>query len=263
MLIDSHCHLNYFTKVELPEILANAYNNNVEIIQTICTRLDEVDYLKALADKNTNIYCSIGVHPNEAINYQDTTSKQLIKLANHPKVISLGETGLDYYYEKSSPSVQKQLFSEHIEAARELNLPIVIHSRAADEDMINILKAQMKLGSFGGVLHSFTSSSALCNVALELGFYISFSGIVTFKNAIELQNIAKTIPSNRILIETDAPYLSPVPKRGKRNEPAFLKYTLDFLSNLRNETNLEQITTENFFELFKKVPNFKKNSPLK
>ncbi len=260
MLIDSHCHLDYFEDNELPSIVKRASQSNVNILHTISTTISKSNQVLRIAEEYDNVYASIGIHPNDAENEKDTTLEELLILTKHKKVISIGETGLDYYYENSPRAIQKNLFRLHIEASQITSLPLIIHSRNADEDMIKILQKESNKKPFKAVMHSFSSSQELCQAALELDFYISFSGIVTFKNAHNLHEIAKSIPENRILIETDSPYLAPVPNRGKRNEPAFVVHIADQLNKLRKCTNTGEITTRNFEQLF---GNFIKFCPQK
>lgn len=255
-LIDSHCHLDMAEFAsDLEQVIANASANDVKYMQTICTRLDNFDNVLEIAKKYDNIFCSVGVHPNEVSKDDIASPEKLIKLANHPKVIGFGETGLDYYYEATDRGSQITSFRNHIEAARRTQLPIIIHSRNADDDMISILKEEQAKGVFPGLIHCFTSTKKLADAVLELGMYISISGIVTFKNAKELQEIVKNIPLDSIIVETDAPYLSPTPHRGKRCEPAFTKHTAEFIADLK-EVSFEQVvnaTTANFYKLFSKV----------
>ena len=250
MLIDSHCHLDYFTDDEIPALLDRAKKSGVELVQTICTKVSDFDKVINIAELYDNVYASVGVHPNEA--KELVTLEKLLDLTKHPKVISIGETGLDYHYETTSRVIQKQSFQIHIEASRITGLPLVIHSRDADEDMIEILNREYKKGKFRAVMHSFTSSEKLCNVALDLGFYISFSGIVTFKNAKAVQEIACKIPKSRILIETDSPYLTPEPYRGRKNEPSFVIHVAEKISELKNCYAMHSITSANFFNIFNK-----------
>lgn len=252
MIVDSHCHLNML-KEDLSIILKNSSNHQISYLQTICTKLSEFSEIKEIAHKNKNIFCSVGIHPNEVT--EVVPAAKLIELSKDPKVIGIGETGLDYYYDRAPATLQKQSFIEHIKAARETGLPLIIHSRDADADMMNILESETKIGPFPALLHCFSSSETLAKKALDLGVYISLSGIVTFKNALELQNIAKTLPLDKILVETDSPYLAPTPMRGKTNQPAYTKYVVQFLAELR-ETSFDLIakqTTDNFFKLFSKA----------
>ncbi len=256
-LIDSHCHLDFDAfEADREEVIARARQAGVEDMLTICTSLHGFDRVRRIAETHERIYCTVGVHPHEADREGVRDAAPLIALAKRPKVIGIGETGLDYYYEHSDRQRQKQSFLSHIEAARETGLPLVIHSRDADSDMAEILTAEMEKGRFSAVLHCFSSGAALAERALELGFYISFSGIVTFKNAQSVRAIAASIPLDRVLVETDAPYLAPVPKRGRRNEPALVVHTARCLAQLKGMPveELARQTCENFFRLFHKAP---------
>jgi TatD DNase family protein len=240
---------------DLDQVVESAKAHGVKYMQTICTRLDNFPNVLAVAEKYDNIFCSVGVHPNEVDPNVIPTSKELMELAKHPKVIGFGETGLDYYYETTEKESQITAFRNHIKAAREMKLPVIIHSRAADEDMIRVLREEQKEGKFPGLIHCFTSTKALAEAALELDMFISISGIITFKNAKELQEIVKEVPLSNILVETDAPYLAPTPMRGKRCEPAFTRHTAEFLADLKGVSFQEvvEVTTENFKELFIKA----------
>lgn len=260
MLIDSHCHLNFpeFTS-DLDAVLARASENGVGMMLTINTKLKEAKDLQEIADRYPQVFCSVGVHPHEAKDYAkgyggDTLLDHIKMLAQHSKVVGIGETGLDYFYNHSSPDDQLASFSDHIRASIDLNLPLIIHTRDANEDTISCLK-EVGQGKTKGVFHCFSGSADLAQQALALGFYISFSGILTFKNAESLRQIAQKTPLNRILVETDAPFLAPVPYRGKRNEPAFTRYTAELLANLKglSYNEIEKVTTNNFFTLFNKA----------
>lgn len=256
MLIDSHCHLDFpdFSH-ELDEVVARAHAADVQIMQTICTKLTEFPKVLAVAERYNTIYCSVGVHPNEVGSQPEVRADTLIELSNHPKVIGLGETGLDYHYENSPRVQQLQAFREHIAASRITGLPVIIHTRAADAETISLLEEEMKKGAFTGLIHCFSTSRELAEKAIELGLYISISGIVTFKKATELQSVVKDLPLEKLLVETDAPYLAPVPYRGKRNEPAFTRNTAEFLAELKGigYDEVAQATTKNFYTLFTKV----------
>ncbi len=256
MLIDSHCHLNMsdFAK-DLDEIIANAKNNQINGLLTICTQLDELKELKLISKKDKNIWYSGGIHPNNVKAHVRAQLDIISNYASDKKFIAIGETGLDYFYENPKKEMQKNSFIKHINIARELDLPIIVHTRDADRDTIDILKNQYKMGKFKGVIHCFSATEELAMEALDINFYISVSGIVTFKNAESIRNTIKKIPLNKLLVETDAPYLAPVPNRGKRNEPAFVKHTAEFLSVLKNVSydKIASQTTENFFNLFSKA----------
>ena len=256
MLVDSHCHLDFKDfENEVDQVIERAGAVGVGLMVTICTQLAAFDQVLALAERYDNVLCSVGIHPHEADKEPDVDADRLIDLAGHPKVVGIGETGLDYFYEHSPREAQKRNFLAHIYAARETHLPLIVHTRDAEEDTADILTREMGEGAFTGVLHCFTSSAALARTALDLGLYISLSGIVTFKNATDLHDTAKRIPLDRLLVETDAPYLAPVPQRGKRNEPAFVAHTAAHIAELRGLTAgaLAQATTDNFFRLFNKA----------
>lgn len=254
-LVDSHCHLNFPNfggKVE--EVVARAEEAGVRVMQTICTTIYEFADVRAIAERFPNVYASVGVHPHEAVKNQ-TTIRELVNLADHPKVIGIGECGLDYYYENSPRAAQKESFLKHIAAARETGCPLIIHSRDADEDMIKILNDEISNCSFKFLLHCFSSGRRLAEEAVKLGGYISFSGILTFKNSEELRAIAKNLPLDRLLVETDAPFLAPVPHRGKTCEPAYTRYTAECLAETRDISydEVAKATTDNFFKLFRKA----------
>lgn len=264
MLVDSHCHLDFpdFAD-ELDQVVARAGEAGIGLMLTICTRISEFDRVLAITERFDNVYCSLGIHPHNVETEIEVSRDQLIDLAQHPKVVGIGETGLDYYYEHSPRELQKKSLRSHIAAARETGLPLIVHTRDADRDMAEILREEIGHGAFPGLLHCFSSSDELARTALDLGFYISLSGILTFTNAKELQATAKTLPQDKILVETDAPYLAPVPKRGKRNEPAFVAHTAKFLSELRAVpiADIHDQTTDNFFRLFTKIPRTERGPP--
>ena len=256
MLIDSHCHLNYDGLAERQaEVLAAARALGIEGFLNISTRQSEWDAVVGAAERHPDVWASIGVHPHEADAHPDLGAAALVEAARHPRVIAIGECGLDYHYDKSDRSAQRERFQAHIEASRETGLPLVIHTRDAEDDTAAMLTAAVAKGGVTGVLHCFTGSAALARTGLDLGFTISISGIVTFKNAKELQETAKAIPQDRLLVETDAPFLAPVPHRGKTCEPAFVADTAAFLADLRDEPldELAAATTANFFKLFGKA----------
>jgi TatD DNase family protein len=255
MLIDSHCHLNYAKLGEdVPGVLARARAAGVGGFLAISCRQNEWDGVIALADSHDGVWASVGIHPHEADEHPDTDAATLIAAAAHPRVIGIGETGLDYYYDKSDRTRQQASFRSHIIAARATGLPLIVHTRDAEADTLALLKEGGE-GPLTGVIHCFTASQAFADEALALGFYISLSGIVTFKNARDLAETAKTIPTERLLVETDSPYLAPVPMRGKTCEPAFVAHTARFLANLRgvDEAELAATTTANFHALFQKT----------
>ena len=255
-LIDSHCHLNYPGLAERQdEVLANARPRGIGGFLNISTRQREWDDVVGVAERNDDVWATIGVHPHEADAHPDLAAAALIEAAAHPRVIAIGECGLDYYYDKSDRAAQRDRLQAHIEAARATGLPLVDHTRDAEEDTAEILAREVGKGGVAGVLHCFTGSAELAKKALDLGFYVSISGIVTFKNAQDLQQTAKSIPLDRLLVETDSPFLAPVPNRGKTCEPAFVADTAAFLSDLRDEPldELAGATTANFFKLFSKA----------
>ncbi|WP_410520620.1 TatD family hydrolase [Candidatus Tisiphia endosymbiont of Piscicola geometra] len=252
ILIDSHCHLNML-KEDLSAIIARAKDNGVQYMQTICTTLEELPAILEITVKYGNIFASCGIHPNEV--KEITMCKTIVDYSNHPKIIGIGETGLDYYYQTSDKNKQIGSFEQHIQASQSTGLPIIVHTREAEEDTIDILSSEMQNAPFTGLIHCFTSSKHLAKKMLDLGMYISVAGIVTFKNAASLQDIVRYIPLDRLLIETDSPYLAPVPMRGKQNEPAFVKYVAEKIAEIK-ETNLETVasgTSKNFMSLFTKT----------
>lgn len=256
MFVDSHCHLNYKGLVEQErEVLARARANGVQGMLNISTRESEWDAVIGLAEREPAVWASVGIHPHEADQHGDITSAKLVEKARHPDVIGIGETGLDYYYDYSDREQQQACFRQHIVAARESGLPIIVHTRDAEEDTARIMREEMEQGAYSGVIHCFTASADFARIALDLGLYISLSGIVTFKNAKDLQEIAQTIPDDRLLIETDSPFLAPVPHRGRTCEPAFVTDTARFLAELKNIEieSLAAQTTSNFFRLFSKA----------
>ena len=256
MLVDSHCHLDFPDfKDELDAVMDRAGAAGVDTILTICTHLTRFDRVLALAEKFDNVFCTVGVHPHEAAREPRVTAEHLARMADHPKVVGFGETGLDYYYEHSPRAEQQQSFRTHIGAARMAGLPLVVHTRDADADTARILDEEQEKGPFAGVLHCFSSTRELAETAIEMGLYISFSGVVTFKNAEELRATAAALPLDRVLVETDAPYLAPVPKRGKRNEPSYVAYTANEVARVRalDAEAFAEATTDNFFRLFTKA----------
>ncbi|NQV21501.1 MAG: TatD family hydrolase [Rhodospirillales bacterium] len=256
MLVDSHCHLDFPDfDGEVDEIRARAHEAGVGLMLTISTSLKTFPAVRGIAEKYDDVYCSVGVHPHEAEKEPDTATAQLIELAAHPAVVGIGETGLDYYYEHSPRDVQQTVFRAHIAAARETGLPLIVHTRDADDDMIAILTDEMGKGAFPGLIHCFSAGPDLALKAVDLGMYISFSGILTFKKADEIRQVAADLPADRILVETDAPFLAPMPNRGKRNEPAYVAHTAACLAEARGlpAAELEALTTANFLTLFSKI----------
>jgi TatD DNase family protein len=255
-LIDSHCHLNYEGLVERQdEVLENARKAGVTGFLNISTRQREWGEIIAVAERETDVWASVGVHPHEADSHPDLGAAALVNAADHPRVIAIGECGLDYYYDKSDRQAQRERFRAHVEAARQTGLPLVVHTREAEADTAEILSEAVSEGGVTGVLHCFTGSAELARKGLDLGFYVSLSGIVTFKNAADLQAIAKWLPADQMLVETDSPFLAPVPHRGQKCEPAFVADTARFVAALREEDpdRLAETTTANFFNLFKKA----------
>jgi TatD DNase family protein len=257
MLIDSHCHLDFpELSADIDGVIARARAAGVGLMVTISTRVQRFNELKAIVEAHDNVFCSIGTHPHNAAEEPDIIVEELVELARHPKVVAIGEAGLDYHYDHSPHDVQKKSFRTHIAAARETGLPLIIHARDADADIARMLEEESAKGAFPFVLHCFTSGADLAHRGLALGGYISFSGVVTFKKSHVLREIALAVPSDRLLVETDAPYLAPEPLRGKTNEPAFVVYTAARLARLRGvrDAEMAHLTTENFLKLFKKVP---------
>jgi len=255
-LVDSHCHLNYAGLADREaEVLANARARGVAGFLNISTRQSEWDDVLGAAERNEDVWATIGVHPHEADAHPDLGTAALVEAADHPRVIALGECGLDYHYDKSDRAAQRERFEAHIEAARQSGLPLVVHTRDAEDDTAAILGRAVQEGGVTGVLHCFTGTADLARKALDFGFYISISGIVTFKNAKELQDTARWLPSDRMLVETDSPFLAPVPHRGQTCEPAFVADTAAFLAELREERPeaLAETTTANFFRLFSRA----------
>ncbi|AXK79935.1 TatD family deoxyribonuclease [Pseudolabrys taiwanensis] len=257
MLVDSHCHLDFPDfAAELDAIVARAKAAGVARLVTISTRVKKHAQLIAIAEKFPEVFCSVGTHPHHADEEMDIDAGALIAIAQHPKVVAIGEAGLDYHYDTGPRENQAKSFRQHIEAARKTGLPLVIHARDADADMAQILKEEAARGPFKAVLHCFTAGRELAFTAVELGHYIGFTGILTFKNSENLRQIAKDLPADRLLIETDSPYLAPVPYRGKRCEPAYVAETAKMLASVRGVSPAEiaRQTTENFHRLFNKVP---------
>lgn len=255
-LIDSHCHLNYEGLIERQtEVLENARLRGVSGFLNISTREREWSEIIALAEREPDVWASVGVHPHEADAHPDLGAAVLVEAAHHPRVIAIGECGLDYHYDKSDRAAQRERFRAHIDAARETGLPLVVHTRDAEEDTAEILGEAVRRGGVTGVFHCFTGSPELARKGLDFGFYISLSGIVTFKSATDLQHIARKLPLDRMLVETDSPFLAPVPHRGRKCEPAFVADTASFVAELRGDDpeELAEATTANFFKLFSKA----------
>ena len=257
MLVDSHCHLDYADYgTDRDDVMRRARLAGVSTMLTISTKLSAFPAVRAVAEQYPDVFCTVGVHPHEAATEgPDADTAKLLALTDHPRVVGIGETGLDYYYEHAPRQAQADSFRAHIAASRASQLPLIVHTRDADDDMIAILTEEQGKGAFPGLLHCFSSARAVAEAALEQGFYVSFSGILTFKNAVAVREVAQMVPLDRLLVETDAPYLAPVPNRGRRNEPAFVAHTAQTLAELRGLTvaQLAAITTENFFRLFTKA----------
>jgi TatD DNase family protein len=265
MWVDSHCHLNFpnFAQMDggVDGVVERARLNKISHMVTISTHTTRLQECLDIAERFAHIFCSVGVHPHNVAEEGESaiTTEDLVRLSQHPKIIAIGESGIDYHYDYAPKEVQHEKFRAHIRAAAQTGLPIVIHAREADDDIIAILKEERAAladpSSLKGVMHCFSSTKALADFALSIGFYISFSGVLTFKNATDIQDIAKSVPHDRLLVETDAPYLAPIPYRGKTNEPAYVSHTGRFLANLHgvDEAEMARITTDNFFTLFSKA----------
>lgn len=256
MLVDSHCHLDYYTPMELPDVLSRAAAAGVAEMVTIGTSLAQSERLPAMAEAHPNLWCTIGVHPHHAAEAPIPTPETLAAMAQHPRVIGIGESGLDYFYDKSPRDIQAENFRAHIRGARLAGVPLCIHARDADDDIALILRQERdREGGFDFLLHCFSSTRRLAEAALDMGGWISFSGILTFPRSSELREIARDVPLDRLLVETDAPYLAPVPFRGKRNEPAWVAHTAKVLAELRGLTPaaVADLTTANFRRLFRKA----------
>jgi len=256
-VVDSHCHLDFpdFSE-ERDAVVARALELGVERMVTISTRVKRFRQVLEIAEAYPSVFCSVGTHPHNAAEEPDVTVEELAGLAAHPKVVAIGEAGLDYFYDKAPREAQARGFRTHIAAARQTGLPLVIHAREADDDVAAILTEETRKGAFPFVLHCFTAGRGLAETGVELGGYVSFSGILTFKTSQQLRDIARDIPADRLLVETDSPYLAPVPFRGKRNEPSHVVHTAKVLGEARDmsETEIRAVTTENFYRLFAKTP---------
>jgi TatD DNase family protein len=257
MLIDTHCHLDFPDfEAERDAIIERAREAGVAQMVTISTRVKRFDTILAIAEKYPNVFCSVGTHPHNADEELDVTADDLVRLSAHPKVVAIGEAGLDYFYDNAPRDAQAEGLRRHIAAARTTGLPLVIHSRSADDDMSAILTEESGKGAFPFLLHCFSSGPDLARIGVELGGYVSFSGILTFPKSEELRDIARTVPRDRMIVETDAPYLAPKPFRGKRNEPAYVAHTAEVLAQAIGASSEEiaEITTENAFRIFSKMP---------
>jgi TatD DNase family protein len=256
MLVDSHCHLDFpdFAS-ELDAIIARAAAAGVDAMVSVSTRIRRFDQIRVIAERYANVVCSVGTHPHYANEELDISLDEMLRLAEHPKVVAFGEAGLDYYYKKCPASDQQQGFRLHIAAARESGLPLIIHTREAEEDTARILTEEMARGPVKALLHCYTGTRALIEQVLPLGVYVSFSGVLTFKKLDALRETASIVPMDRLLVETDAPFLAPEPNRGKRNEPAFVRQTARMLATVKGvtETEIARATTDNFFRLFNKA----------
>ncbi|WOS64453.1 TatD family hydrolase [Sinorhizobium fredii] len=257
MLIDTHCHLDFPDfDAERDAIIDRARQAGVTQMVTISTRVKRFETILAIAETYENVFCSVGTHPHNADEELDITTADLVRLSAHPKVVAIGEAGLDYFYDNAPREAQVEGLHRHIAAARDTGLPLVIHSRSADDDMAAILTEEAGKGAFPFLLHCFSSGAELARIGVELGGYVSFSGILTFPKSQELRDIAKTIPRDRLIVETDAPYLAPRPFRGKRNEPAYVAHTAEVLAETIgvSKEEIAEITTENAFQIFAKMP---------
>ena len=256
-IVDSHCHLDFDSfDDDIEAVVERAREAGVCRMVTICTKVSEFERVLAIAERFDDVFCSVGVHPHEAEREGAVSLDRLLELARHPKVVGIGESGLDYYYDNAPVEAQKTSFRTHIDAARETGLPLIVHSRDADDDMADMLEEGARAGAFPGVLHCFTAGPELAERAVAIGFYVSLAGIITFKSAESIRETIRRVPMDRLLVETDAPYLSPVPMRGKRNEPAYVRHTHAVLAQVK-QVELEamaEATTDNFLRLFSKVP---------
>lgn len=255
LIVDSHCHLNYPELADTVGVVARAKAAGVGVLQTISTKRSDFAEVKRLAETYPEIYCSIGIHPHEAEPHEDISEAELLAEASHPRVIGIGETGLDYYYEHSPRKPQQELFRRHIHVARQLDLPVIIHSREADEDTVAILKEEHQDGPFRFLIHCFSSTQYLSDESVKLGGYISLSGIITFKKSHVLREAAATVPLERLLVETDSPYLAPEPHRGRPCEPAYTALTAARLAEIKGVSvpEIAEVTSDNFFRLFSKA----------
>ena len=254
MIADSHCHLDYPNLYnELDDVVNRAIKNDVKLLLTICTTVESFKRIKLIVDKYKNIYGTFGIHPHETKNFKNMTDALIIGYKNESKkIIGVGETGLDYYYNHSDKNIQKKIFAQHIEAAKELDIPLIVHSRDAEIDTFDILKSYMKNSKLKTIIHCFTGSKDFAKKIINIGCYISLSGIITFKGSNELAETISSIPIDKLLVETDSPYLTPIPNRGKSNEPSFITHTIEKLSTIKNieKKVIIENTTNNFRKLF-------------
>tara|TARA_B100001057_G_scaffold490306_1_gene578317 strand:+ start:904 stop:1713 length:810 start_codon:yes stop_codon:yes gene_type:complete len=263
LITDSHCHLDFPDfKDNLDEVVDRALLNGVHRMVTICTRLSEEPKVRAIAERYENVFYAAGTHPMSAVKEKMVSAEELINLCNHPKFVAIGETGLDYHYTSESSKVQKKSLVVHIEAAQRSGLPLIIHSRAADKDMADILSSEFANAPFNCVMHCFSSGEALAKAALDLGFYLSMSGVTAFPKNVDLREIFKRAPVEQIIVETDSPYLAPPPYRGKRNEPGYTRFTAEIAANAFNMAykDFAAQTEQNFERLFTKVTHYEKGA---
>jgi len=256
MLVDSHCHLDFSEfQEDFEAVLTRAEEAGVKTMMTICTHVTKFDQVHAIAKAHDNIFCTVGIHPHNADSEPEVTVDQLVEWASHPKVVGFGETGLDYFYEHSPRDIQQRQFRTHIEAARKLDLPVIVHTRDAEEDTLALIEEEYNKAPFRGLIHCFSASDEFAQRVVAMGFYISISGIVTFKKAQDLREAVKNVPVDRLLVETDAPYLAPIPKRGKRNEPAYTAFTAAKVAEIKglSEEEFAKQSTDNYFTLFSKA----------
>ena len=256
MLVDSHCHLDFDDLYgQLPDVVARAGDAGIGTMLTIATHMEGYPKVLSIAEQNENIFCTVGIHPHSAELDADVTTEQLVELAQHPKVVGIGETGLDYFYDNSPRDIQRTLFRRHIAAARETGLPLIVHTRDADDDTVEILQDEYGKGAFPGLIHCFSASTALADACVAMKMSISVSGIATFKTAEPVREALRAVPLESLLVETDSPFLAPIPHRGKTNEPSFVVHTAEKLAKIKgvSATEIEETTTENFFRLFSKA----------
>ena len=256
MLVDSHCHLDFNDfEDDFEDMLARAREHGVTAMLNAGNNIGELDHQLAISEKYPFIYTAVGVHPHNASEYENVTAEDFIRQAGHKKIVAIGECGLDYYYDYSPRDTQIKILKEQIKAAQETGLPLIIHNRDSDEDMMNVLGEEYARKPFGGVIHCFSSSQKMADFALSIGFYISASGIITFNKSNDIRSVFEKVPEDRLLVETDAPYLAPVPVRGRRNESSFIVHTVEKLAQIKNIPfeKLAQITSDNFYKLFRKA----------
>ncbi|PPC99643.1 MAG: LuxR family transcriptional regulator [Hyphomicrobium sp.] len=256
MLVDHHCHLDFPQfETDFDSVIRRAHGNGVGMMVTISTRIRQFERVLAVAERSDSVYCSVGTHPHNADEERGIATEEIVRMSHHPKVVAIGEAGLDYFYKRSSPEAQAEGFRRHIAAARETGLPLEIHTRDADADTLAILEDEHAKGAFPAVLHCFTGGRELAMRAVELGLYVSFSGVITFKKSEALREIAREVPTDRLLVETDAPFLAPDPFRGKPNEPSYVMHTAAALADIKGVSlaDISTATTDNFFRLYTKA----------